>query len=346
MAVCDLPLQPGVHLLPDRVLPADRRSPRARPRSDGGGGRRRRASWASAWSASPAASRSCCPGFPELLAEIGEMLPTLALTNATLFNERMVERVAAAGGCRRRPPDLARLRPADPQRRVPRPGQLREGAGRDPQADRPRHPRPDRDDRPGPDARRAPRLCVLHRGLGISDDDHVVRSVVGAAARTTEDMGARAGPDRRPARADADRRRRVHAPLRADRPPRPHRPRPAGVPADPPAGAPDAPVPAAAAGLPVGRATSSATSGEHERSSPPVGGPASGSRSGPAGDRGHPGAQRGGRDRRRGRGAPRTSGGRRRSWSTAAPAIAPRSAPPGPEPASSSSRAPATAGRA
>ena len=95
-------------------------------------------------------------GFPELLAEIGEMLPTLALTNATLFNERMVERVAAAGRCGRRPPDLPRLRPADPQRRVPRPGQLREGAGRDPQADRSRHPRSDRDDRPGSDARRAP----------------------------------------------------------------------------------------------------------------------------------------------------------------------------------------------
>src|SRR5436309_2950280 len=38
------------------------------------------------------------PWFPEALAEIGGVMPTIALTNATLFSERMLERLAPLAG--------------------------------------------------------------------------------------------------------------------------------------------------------------------------------------------------------------------------------------------------------
>ena len=123
------------------------------------------------------------PGFPELLAEIGEMLPTLALTNATLFNERMMERVAALADADvalqisldsdqptrndefRGPDNYAKVLDAIP-RLIDRGIRVRIATTVQDQT---------------PDELQ--RLCVLHRGLGISDDDHVVRSVVQARPR-------------------------------------------------------------------------------------------------------------------------------------------------------------------
>ena len=133
-------------------------------------------------------------GFPELLAEIGEMLPTLALTNATLFNERMVERVAALADADvalqisldsdqptrndefRGPDNYAKVLDAIP-RLIDRGIRVRIATTVQDQT---------------PDELQ--RLCVLHRGLGISDDDHVVRSVVRRGRAETEDMGLELGP--------------------------------------------------------------------------------------------------------------------------------------------------------
>lgn len=134
------------------------------------------------------------PGFPELLAEIGEMLPTLALTNATLFNERMMERVAALADADvalqisldsdqptrndefRGPDNYAKVLDAIP-RLIDRGIRVRIATTVQDQT---------------PDELQ--RLCVLHRGLGISDDDHVVRSVVKRGRAETEDMGLELGP--------------------------------------------------------------------------------------------------------------------------------------------------------
>ena len=133
-------------------------------------------------------------GFPELLAEIGEMLPTLALTNATLFNERMVERVAPLADADvalqisldsdqptrndefRGPDNYAKVLDAIP-RLIDRGIRVRIATTVQDQT---------------PDELQ--RLCVLHRGLGISDDDHVVRSVVRRGRADTEDMGLELGP--------------------------------------------------------------------------------------------------------------------------------------------------------
>src|SRR4051794_14001763 len=133
-------------------------------------------------------------GFPELLAEIGEMLPTLALTNATLFNERMVERVAPLADANvalqisldsdqptrndelRGPDNYAKVLDAIP-RLIDRGIRVRIATTVQDQT---------------PDELQ--RLCVLHRGLGISDDDHVVRSVVRRGRADTEDMGLELGP--------------------------------------------------------------------------------------------------------------------------------------------------------
>jgi len=133
-------------------------------------------------------------GFPELLAEIGEMLPTLALTNATLFNERMVERVAPLADADvaiqisldsdqptrndefRGPDNYAKVLDAIP-RLIDRGIRVRMATTVQDQT---------------PDELQ--RLCVLHRRLGISDDDHVVRSVVRRGRADTEDMGLELGP--------------------------------------------------------------------------------------------------------------------------------------------------------
>ena len=133
-------------------------------------------------------------GFPELLAEIGEMLPTLALTNATLFNERMVERVAPLADADvafqisldsdqptrndefRGPDNYAKVLNAIP-RLIDRGIRVRIATTVQDQT-----------------LDELQRLCVLHRGLGISDDDHVVRSVVRRGRADTEDMGLELGP--------------------------------------------------------------------------------------------------------------------------------------------------------
>ena len=59
---------------------------------------RRRGSSASPVSASPAARTFMLPSFPETLAEIASILPTVALTNGTLFTDRMLDRLEPIAG--------------------------------------------------------------------------------------------------------------------------------------------------------------------------------------------------------------------------------------------------------
>src|SRR5436309_1647919 len=118
------------------------------------------------------------PWFAEALAEIGAILPTVALTNATLFTPRLLARLQPLAGT-----DVALQVSLDSDRperndelRGPRnyakvleaiPRLLGMGV-RVRIATTVEHQTPDE----------LARLCELHRRLGISDDDHIVRSVV------------------------------------------------------------------------------------------------------------------------------------------------------------------------
>ena len=100
---------------------------------------------------------------------------------------------------------------------------------------RARHRGPHRDARvDDEDADDLARLCALHRGLGVSDDDHVVRPIIRRGRAETGDLGVRRPLPRPPARADDHRRRRLLVAVRADRPRRRARHRPAAHPHGPP----------------------------------------------------------------------------------------------------------------
>jgi MoaA/NifB/PqqE/SkfB family radical SAM enzyme len=134
------------------------------------------------------------PWFPEALAEIGAILPTVALTNATLFTPRMLERLAPLAGTGvalqisldsdeparndelRGPQNFAKVLDAIPR--------LLEMGVRVRIATTVEHQTEEE----------LARLCALHRGLGITDDDHVVRSVVRRGRAVTEGMGVELGP--------------------------------------------------------------------------------------------------------------------------------------------------------
>lgn len=134
------------------------------------------------------------PAFPRTLVEIARILPTVALSNGTLFTDRMLDELQPLGGL-----DVAiqlSLDSADPATNdalrgsgnfahvvaaIPR---LRERGIRvriattlvDGKHD-------DRDE-----------LCELHRSLGIPDEDHIVRGVVRRGRAATEQLGTELGP--------------------------------------------------------------------------------------------------------------------------------------------------------
>jgi len=133
-------------------------------------------------------------GFAETLVELSRVLPTLTLTNATLFTEALLDRLEPLAGL-----DAAfqlSLDSDDPARNdayrgednfaqvvaaIPR---LRERGLRVRLATTVEDQTP----------QELERLCVLHRSLGISDDDHVVRSVVRRGRAVTGEMGVDVGP--------------------------------------------------------------------------------------------------------------------------------------------------------
>ena len=129
------------------------------------------------------------PSFPETLAEIASILPVVALTNGTLFADRTLERLQPLAGADaalqisldsdvpdrndalRGPENFAKVVAAVPEL-VARGIRVRIATTVD-----------------GQDAAELEGVCALHRSWGISDDDHIVRSVVRRGRADLEGMG-------------------------------------------------------------------------------------------------------------------------------------------------------------
>jgi MoaA/NifB/PqqE/SkfB family radical SAM enzyme len=129
------------------------------------------------------------PWFPEALTEIGAIMPTVALTNATLFGQRMLDRLSPLAESDvalqvsldsdrpdrndelRGPRNFAKVLDAIPKLRD-RGIRVRIATTVDSQT-----------------PEELARLCDLHRRLGISDDDHIVRPVVRRGRAVESGMG-------------------------------------------------------------------------------------------------------------------------------------------------------------
>jgi len=135
------------------------------------------------------------PDMAETLAAMAEVLPTVVLTNGTLFVDERLNRLrplanldvafqvsldhveASANDGLRAAGNHARVVEAIP-RLVAAGIRVRIGTTLDPDAE-------------VSDAEQA-RLCALHRSLGVSDEDHVVRPVVRRGRAAASDMGVQA----------------------------------------------------------------------------------------------------------------------------------------------------------
>jgi MoaA/NifB/PqqE/SkfB family radical SAM enzyme len=134
------------------------------------------------------------PNFVDSLRQVAELLPVVALTNGTLFTDRLLARLEPLGSLDvsfqvsldsdrparndelRGPENFAKVIDAIP-RLLERGLRVRIATT---VADQ--------------DAAELERVCALHRRLGIADDDHVVRSVVRRGRAATEGMGVELGP--------------------------------------------------------------------------------------------------------------------------------------------------------
>jgi MoaA/NifB/PqqE/SkfB family radical SAM enzyme len=134
------------------------------------------------------------PRFAETIAEIARILPTIALTNGTLFTERAMAQLeplagldaalqisldsdrAARNDALRGPENFAKVVEAVP-RLVERGIRVRIQTTVDDQ-----------------DPDELARLCALHRSWGVPDEDHVVRPVVRRGRAALESMGIEPGP--------------------------------------------------------------------------------------------------------------------------------------------------------
>lgn len=132
--------------------------------------------------------------FAETLREAAEILPTVALTNGTLFTDHLLARLEPLGGldaalqisldsdepahndALRGPDNFARVLAAIPAL-VERGIRVRIATTVEDQT-----------------TEELERLCALHRRLGISDEDHVVRTVVRRGRAAVEEMGVELGP--------------------------------------------------------------------------------------------------------------------------------------------------------
>lgn len=132
------------------------------------------------------------PHLPDLLLRLSRVLPVLVLTNGTLFRRALLERMEVLRGADvtlqislDQPEAEANdaLRGPDNFRRVVEavPELLRRGL-----RVRLASTVEEQDD----EALQA--LCALHRGLGVSDEDHVVRPVLRRGRADTADMGVTA----------------------------------------------------------------------------------------------------------------------------------------------------------
>ena len=129
------------------------------------------------------------PEMPELLVELADLLPVLVLTNGTLFQRALLERMAplaeadvtlqisldhpdpAANDVMRGPENFRKVVEAVPAL-LARGIRVRIATTVEEE-----------------DAEDLVRLCALHRGLGVSDDDHVVRPVIRRGRAETGQMG-------------------------------------------------------------------------------------------------------------------------------------------------------------
>jgi len=129
------------------------------------------------------------PEMPELLVELSRVLPVLVLTNGTLFQRALLERMGPladadvtvqisldhpdpeANDHMRGPENFRKVVEAVPQLRQ-RGIRVRIATTVEEE-----------------DADDLERLCALHRGLGVSDDDHVVRPIIKRGRAETGDMG-------------------------------------------------------------------------------------------------------------------------------------------------------------
>jgi pyruvate-formate lyase-activating enzyme len=139
------------------------------------------------------------PGMPDLLAELSTSLPVVALTNATLFQRRLLERIevlagtavalqisldrpdADANDAMRAPDNFAKVVAAIPalvergvKVRIATTVESIEDAELD-------------------------RLCALHRDLGVPDTDHVIRPIIARGRAVAGGLGVRAGQSDLPA---------------------------------------------------------------------------------------------------------------------------------------------------
>jgi MoaA/NifB/PqqE/SkfB family radical SAM enzyme len=129
------------------------------------------------------------PWMPELLAELAGMLPVIALTNGTLFSRRLLERVERladapvalqisldrpdpdSNDAMRAPENFAKVIAAIPEL-VRRGIKVRIATTVSSIEDA-----------------ELERLCELHRGLGVPDDDHVIRPIVRRGRAADHDLG-------------------------------------------------------------------------------------------------------------------------------------------------------------
>lgn len=136
------------------------------------------------------------PWMPEALAELAELLPVVALTNATLFTRRLLDRVQALAGCAvalqisldrpdpdvndamRAPDNFAKV-VAAVAALVRRGVQVRIATTVESIEDS-----------------ELDRLCALHRELGVPDSDHIIRPIVRRGRAATHGLGVMAAqPD-------------------------------------------------------------------------------------------------------------------------------------------------------
>ena len=129
------------------------------------------------------------PDMPQLLLELSQVLPVLVLTNGTLFSRALLERMevlrnadvslqisldhaeAEANDVMRGPENFRKVVEAVPEL-LTRGIAVRIATTVEQE-----------------DADDLERLCTLHRGLGVSDDDHVVRPIIKRGRADTGGMG-------------------------------------------------------------------------------------------------------------------------------------------------------------
>ncbi len=129
------------------------------------------------------------PDMPQLLQELAQVLPVLVLTNGTLFTRALLDRMEVL-----RDADVTlqiSLDHPDPEANdfMRGPQNFRKVVEAVPELLRRAIAVRIATTLEDEDADDLQRLCELHRGLGVSDDDHVVRPIIKRGRADTGDMG-------------------------------------------------------------------------------------------------------------------------------------------------------------